>query len=391
MEKALAAILTLNSQRGPTVLILEDWHWSDEASRSALKHLIGVLSPYALMVVVTYRPECEADWGHQSYYTPIFLKTLDTANTEVIIKSLVKADHLPEGLGKLIHKRTCGNPLFIEEVCYSLIEEGLLSVKDGQASLTKSLEELSLPSTVHAIIRTRLDRLDKNARELIQRASVIGRVFSLGILKRIHSTEEALAELLESLKALDVIQQTRVLPEAEYAFRHVPTQMVVYETLLLRRRAELHGAIGRAIEEVHRERLEEQFSILAFHFAKSEYKDKAVQYCLTAGDQASDLFANHAATAYYKQALEIAQTLPESTEAREWQIDASLKLAAVGITRQDIERDNANLRVACDLAEELDDKSRLVRVLYWLGRIHYVLWEPKTALAYSRTELRDSR
>jgi len=52
MEQALVLIITRNTQNKPMILILEDWHWSDDASQAALKHLISVTAPYALMVVV---------------------------------------------------------------------------------------------------------------------------------------------------------------------------------------------------------------------------------------------------------------------------------------------------------------------------------------------------
>lgn len=387
MEEALAVMNTLNTQHQPMVLILEDWHWSDESSQAALNHLIGVIAPHRLMVLVTYRPEYSATWDYLSYYTPIVLKPLVAPHTENIIKSVIGAAYLPEGLGGLIHDRTDGNPLFIEEVCYSLIEEGVVVVKNGKAVLTRSLQNLTLPDTVNAIIRTRLDRLDSNSKEALRTASVIGRVFAHRILERLYSTETALSESLETLKALEVIQQIRFLPEAEYTFRHVLTQMVVYETLLLQQRREIHSAIGQVIEELYAEHLEEQASILAYHYTRSDRQAKAIEYALLAGDQAADLYANTEATTYYEQTLTMARSLPSSPEAQRWQIDATLKLAAVGITRQDIERDQKNLKKAHALAEDLDDKPRLARVLYWLGRMQYVLSNSQTAIEYAKQSL----
>lgn len=387
IEQALVAMITLNTQHGPMVLILEDWHWSDDASQTALKHLIGVTAPYALMVVVTYRPNYPASWGYLSHHTPVMLKPLDASNTESIVKSVTGAAHLPEGLGELIYERTGGNPFFIEEVCYSLIEAGVVVVKNEEGTLTQSLDKLSLPDTVQAIIRTRLDRLDRNAKEALRLASVIGRVFSLRILERISSAKAALSESLEALKALEVIQQIQVLPEAEYTFRHVLTQTVVYESLLLQRRKEIHGAIGLTIEELYSQRLEEQAPILAYHYIRSDQQNKAIEYALLAGDQAAGLFANTEATTYYEQAFAISQTLRVSPQVQQWQIDAALKLAAVGITRQDIERDRRNMEQAHTLAEALNDERRLAQVLYWLGRIHYVLWSPKIAMEYAQQSL----
>ena len=387
MEQALVAIITLNTQHGPMILILEDWHWSDDASQAALKHLIGMTAPHALMVVVTYRPTYPASWGYLSHHTPVMLKPLDAPNTENIVRSVTGAARLPEGLGELIFERTGGNPFFIEEVCYSLIEAGVVVVKNEEVTLTQSLDKLTLPDTVHAVIRTRLDRLDRNTKEALRLASVIGRVFSQRILERISSAKGAISESLEALKALEMIQQIQVLPEAEYTFRHVLTQTVVYESLLLQRRKEIHGAIGLAIEELYSQRLEEQAPILAYHYIRSDRQGKAIEYALLAGDQAAGLYANTEATTYYEQAFAISQTLPASPQVQGWQIDAALKLAAVGITRQDIERDRRNLEQAHSLAKALNDERRLAKVLYWLGRIPYILGDPQTAIKYAKQSL----
>ena len=71
IQKALAAINILNAKRKPYVLILEDWHWADEASDLALKHIISVIASHPVMVLVIYRPEYGSNWGHWSHHTPI--------------------------------------------------------------------------------------------------------------------------------------------------------------------------------------------------------------------------------------------------------------------------------------------------------------------------------
>jgi class 3 adenylate cyclase len=112
IQKALAAINILNSKRKPYVLILEDWHWADEASDLALKHIISVIASHPVMVLVIYRPEYASNWGHWSHHTPITLSALDTQNCSNIIKSVWGTEHLPQGISSLIYERTGGNPFF---------------------------------------------------------------------------------------------------------------------------------------------------------------------------------------------------------------------------------------------------------------------------------------
>mgnify|MGYP001354243314 CR=1 FL=1 len=120
-EEALAVIFTLTSRRQPIMLILEDWHWADEASDSALQYLIGTITNYPLLVAVNYRPEYEENWGQLSHHTSLVLKPLEAASAEALIKSSLNAEVLPQGLNSLIYARTFGNPLFVEEICSALL------------------------------------------------------------------------------------------------------------------------------------------------------------------------------------------------------------------------------------------------------------------------------
>jgi len=127
--------------------------------------------------------------------------------------------------------------------------------------------------------------------------------------------------------------------------------------------------------------------VLAHHYALSEHPHKVMTYALLAGDQAARLYANAEASTYYKQALTIAQTLPPTPEAHGAQIEATLKLATVGSTRADFERDQHNLEQARTLAETLADEPQLARVFYWLGRLAYVRGAFRTAIDYAEQSL----
>ncbi len=261
IREALAVICTLKAKGNPTVIFLEDWHWADDASEETLKRLAGMLSVYPLLVIVTCRPERSFDWLYSVPHARINLAPLDVAGATSISRFVLQADDLPEGLGELLYQRTGGNPFFIEEICRSLVENGLVQVAEGRATLQGSLAKLDLPDTVQAVIRTRLDRLDNEARQVIRHASVIGREFNRTILARVHgdTTElpKQLAQRLEKLQMLGLIQQTQVLPEPAYRFKHVLTQEVAYESILAHQRRSLHEAVGQAMEASYRDRLEE--------------------------------------------------------------------------------------------------------------------------------------
>ncbi|MBI3988378.1 MAG: AAA family ATPase [candidate division NC10 bacterium] len=384
--EAIRALTVAGSQRRPHVVIFEDLHWIDKTSEDYLVFLIESLAGVPLMLLTTHRPGYSVRWADKPYYTQIALDLLTEREAEAMVATLLGTHDLPPELLRLAREKAEGNPLFVEEITTSLLERGILVRRNGGISWAGAAV-VEFPATIHDIIRARIDRLEEPVKRTVQTAAVIGREFGLRLLTRISEMATEVQHYLDTLKHLEFIHETRFFPELEYIFKHAVIQDVAYQSLLVHRRKELHGAIGRAIEDLYADRLEEQAAILTYHYARSERQDKAITYTLLAGDRAARLYANAEATTYYTQALTIARALPASPERQRAQIDATLKLAAVGITRQDIERDRLNLEQARALAEALQDELRLARVLYWFGRMHYVRGDPQAAIAYARQSL----
>jgi len=371
INQALAALIILNSKRQPMVLILEDWHWSDEASDSALRHLISLIAPYPLMVVALYRPECTSNWPNWSYHTPIVLKPLNSRHIETITKAIWGVDFLPDGFASLIHEHTGGNPFFIEEVCTALTEDGTVRLEGRQAAFMHSLEKLSLPATVQAVLSARLDRLDPAAKEVIQLASVIGREFALRILEQIFDPGDRLSLSLETLKFQELIHQIRLIPEAEYMFKHVITQVVVYESLLLKRRKNLHARVGRAIEELYFERLEEQYEKLAYHYLNSSETGKAIHFLEMAGDKATRVHSLTEARRHYETVLSLFNAGKMNPELQDNFINLTLKWAEVSQYAPSDKISRA-LKLSLKYAQEFGKESRIAGVSYWIGRFAYM-------------------
>jgi class 3 adenylate cyclase/tetratricopeptide (TPR) repeat protein len=323
---AIAAIITIKSERQPLVLFLEDWQWVDHASESALKHLIRIAGTFPLMIVVAYRPNYSSKWSNWSYHTQIVLKSLNSLHSKNIVKSVFGVDHLPQELVELIITQTGGNPFFIEEVCHSLIESGVIEVHEAkQAILTQALETLAIPDKVQAIISARLDRLVPDAKETLRIASVVGRRFERQILNKIYKGKLLLSQVLKKLMALEMIQQTRVFPEAEYWFRHALTKEVVYNSLLLQRRKVLHGLVGKIIEEIYADRIEEHVNLLQYHFSMAENWAKAVHYGRLSAEKSLKLSQFPEAVTLFDHVLKWLLQMPEDRIRLETQIDILLQ------------------------------------------------------------------
>ena len=364
IHEALAACFILNSKKQPMVLFFEDWHWADEASDAALKHLVSITASHALMLLVIYRPEYAASWANWSHHSPINLKALDTHSSEDIVKSVWGVEHLPAGIALKIHQRTGGNPFFTEEISNALLEEKMVKIKDGEAILSQAPEHLDLPDTVQSVIRARLDRLDRFSRESLRLASVIGREFARRLLEQISTSKGKLSQALEELKVLEMIQQIRVIPEAEYMFKHVITQEVTYETLLHQKRKELHGLVGLAIEELYHDRIEEQVGLLYRHFNLAEDWPKAAEYGRRAANRAYRLGQFHEATVMYDNARSCLEHLPDDLPRQKILLDLLLDnvwpLQFLG--QQD------HILKICKMAETLADALQ-DRVL--MGRVYH--------------------
>ena len=326
IQKALAAINIINARRKACVLILEDWHWADEASDSALKHIISVIGSHPVMIIVIYRPEYAPNWGQWSYYSAILLNALEIQYCENIIKSVWGIENLPEGFSTLIYERTGGNPFFVEEISRALIEEGQVQIVDQGAVLAQSMEHLSLPDTVQSVIRARLDRIDQYSRETLRLASVIGREFTHRILEQIASSKKHLDRAIEDLKTLELIQQTGIMPEAEYMFKHVITQEVAYDTLLLQKRKDLHGLVGRAMEELYQDRIDEQVNLLHRHFSLAENWQKAAEYGRKAANRAYRLGRFQEAVILFDSTYSSLLKLPESQTRQEKIVDMLMEM-----------------------------------------------------------------
>ncbi len=370
MLEGLCAIFTLSATRGPTVMFLEDWHWADEASLEVLKQLAEMASAYSLLVVATYRPEGALDWSNLSHHTLIHLGPLEAPPSLRIMKAVLGAESFPEELGKRIHERTGGNPFFLEEICQTLVEEGTLKVEQGQAMLAGSLEKLHLPDTVEAVIRTRLDRLDHEAKELLCLAAVVGREFNREILQRTLADDAHLLRSLETLKALGLIQQIRVRPEATYKFKHALTQEVAYESLLQHQRKALHGLVGKTIEELHPDRLEEYWEVLAHHFSQAENWQKAVHYGRASAQKAGE----------FPEALNLLEKtrqwllkLSEDPQRQEMLIDILLQQERVCETLGERERQQRIIDELLALLEATQDRAKLAMIYCRQGELYTLL------------------
>src|SRR3984893_6772043 len=314
VPEALAAFLTAFGRQAPTMFLLEDWHWSDSGSREALRRLAEVIANHSLLVIVTTRPDTH-DRADSAYGgLRLDIGPLDFDDSVAIVKGVLQVQRVSDELARRVYERTGGNPFFLEEVCRALLEQGAVAERDGEAIPAKEVATLRLPDTVQAVIRTRLDRLDPDALEVLRIASVIGREFSNDVLVEVLGAERSPERAIEQLNAAGLIQQSGLPPERGCRFKHVLTQEVTYDSLLGHQRRSLYHLIGCAIERAPGGRGDDQASLLAHHFALAETWARAVHHGRRAAFRATALGQFTDALATLDHVRQWVLRLPEGEE-----------------------------------------------------------------------------
>ncbi|MBW2118436.1 MAG: AAA family ATPase [Deltaproteobacteria bacterium] len=319
--EALRNLMIRVSQEKPMVLTVEDLHWTDKTSEEFLDYLIGWLANTPIMLLLLYRPEYTHSWGSKSYYTKVGLDHLGTNSSSELIKAILEEGEVAPELRQLILNRAAGNPLFMEEFTHTLLENGSIERKDEKYVLSGKASDIQVPDTIQGIIAARLDRLEENLKRTMQVASVIGRDFAFRILQAITGMREELKSYLLNLQGLEFIYEKNLFPELEYIFKHALTQEVAYNSLLLKRRKEIHEKIARAIEKLYAERLEEFYEMLAYHYSKTENVSKACQYLKLSGDKALGNFSPSEAVQFYREAASLLRDQPDSRDNRRLRLE----------------------------------------------------------------------
>ena len=167
-----------------------------------------------------------------------------------------------------------------------VLESGLLQEREDHYELSGPLPPLAIPTTLHDSLMARLDRLAA-AKEVAQLGATLGRTFSYELLRAVTPLDEAaLQQALAQLVIAELLYQRGVLPQATYLFKHAMIQETAYQSLLRRRRQQVHQQIAQVLEAQMPETAETQPELLAHHYTEAGLSAKAVGYWQRAGHRA---------------------------------------------------------------------------------------------------------
>ncbi|MGB7455776.1 MAG: AAA family ATPase [Pseudolabrys sp.] len=375
------------TRSSPVLMIFEDAHWADPTSLEVLSRAVDRIAALRALLIVMFRPEFDPPWIGQPHVTALPINRLAQHEVVAIIDHLVGDKELPADVMAEIVERTDGNPLFVEELTKAVLEAE--SEGDGRRIVTAVPSPgLAVPGSLHASLMARLDRLG-SAKELAQIGAAIGREFSHALLSALVRKPEAeLGSALDRLIAAGLLFRQGVPPHARYLFKHSLVQDVAYGSLLRSKRHQLHAEIAGILESQFRDTIDSSPGLLSHHYKSAGKFDRAIPYSIRAGDVAASRYASSEATVHYQAAFDMASELQASDEAGNARVQAVLKLASVATRREHFERDLRNLEGVRQLAESGANRERLCRILYWTGRMHFVLGNFDRGVEYAQQALR---
>jgi class 3 adenylate cyclase/predicted ATPase len=389
-ERTLTALLDHMkrlSERQSVLMLFEDLHWIDPTSLELLSLAVDQIRDRRVLLVTTARPEFTPPWPSHRHVSIVALSRLDKAEGETLVAAVTKGKLLPPEVLHQILARTDGVPLFIEELTKMVLESGLLHEADNRYELAGPLPPLAIPSTLHASLLARLDRL-ASVKDVAQIGAVIGREFSYALLTAVAALPVVeLNAALGQLVNAELIFQRGVPPDATYQFKHALVHDAAYDTLLKSRRQELHGKIARVVEE--------QFSattkpgVLAYHYTQAANSDRASAYWLSAGRASLGQFALTEAERLLRLGLNQIDCLPPGAERDRRELDTQLCLGNVLIQAKGLaypEADQAFKR-AYALRTTLGRSRELIPILFGILVTRLIGGQPRAALEIAQEML----
>jgi class 3 adenylate cyclase/tetratricopeptide (TPR) repeat protein len=327
-QEAIKRILLRESLNQPLIVIFEDLHWIDGETQALLNLLVDAIASARILLLVDYRPEYRHDWGGRTHYTQLRLDPLGRESAREMVSALLGNKPELEPLRRLIGDKTEGNPFFVEEMVQALFEQGVL-IRNGYVKLMQPLSDIGIPSSIQAVLASRIDRLPPTEKELLQTLAVIGREFTLPLIRRMTGASEAEVEhMLSGLQSGEFIYEQPAFPDPEYSFKHALTQEVAYNSVLVERRKLLHERAGAAMEALYEGRLDDHLSELARNYQRSGNTVKALEYLQRAGQQAIARSSHAEGVALLTSALELLKTRPETPERMHQELAVQLGLGA---------------------------------------------------------------
>ncbi|WP_354126085.1 AAA family ATPase [Bradyrhizobium sp. RT9b] len=350
---ATRALVELRAKAGPTVILLEDLQWADEASTAALQGVLSIAGQYPLLILATARSDGLPSWFADATAQTLRLSPLGEAGGLSMLDELLGQSLALSGLKQRILEHTGLMPLFIEEVCRRLEETGALRSERGVSTVAV---ELGVPVTVQGVIASRIDRLAPPAKRMLQVAAAIGPQVPAWLVRSVAAlSETAFRHALAALSgaAMLVTASGPAHPATgDAVFAHELIRQVAYDAVTGPERIAIHGRILAELEAAEDDGAS-RLAAMAYHARMGQDWAKAADYAAKIARQSFAQSALIDATRNYETAVQALDRLPMSTaregKAIDLRIEARLAYANIGKVSRWL-----------DLAKEAEERSAAI-------------------------------
>jgi predicted ATPase/class 3 adenylate cyclase len=303
-HESVLQLLAAEAREAPILIVIEDVHWLDEASRELLEYLSRRLESEALGIVTTERPAGDGSYDSGPGDVIVRLGPIDAAAAAVLVAQAGSDVRLPPQMLRSVMQRSEGNPLFLLELARALARNPTVD---------------DLPVTVEGLLAARIDRLPPDDRALLRQAAVLGMDVDTGLLREVVEADLGFEATAARWRSLDEFLDEQ--PDGSLRFRHALIHDAAYASLPYRRRSALHDRIGRLIEARAQPSPEQAAEVLSLHFSRAGRNRKTWRYSLLAAERARARYAVAEAVEYYRRALGAAryQHTAPSAQAQAWE------------------------------------------------------------------------
>jgi len=364
------------SEVQPLVVFVEDLHWCDVSTLELLGHLIAQSPTARVLLLATARPEFTPPWPARSNLTTVQLARLTKRQTRDMIAAL-GGPKLPADTLDALVARADGVPLYVEELTKAMAESGVAQGVEG------------IPASLADSLMGRLDRLSA-AKEVAQRAAVLGREFGYPLLAAtVGMDEAALRHGLARLVEAEILFARGEPPAATYTFKHALIQETAYQSLLKRTRQQLHARVAKVLEERFPERVASEPEVIARHYDQAGLAAQAITHYQRAGDRAAQRCAYEEAIGHLRRALALVGTLPAdpARDAREVAVQMALGSSLVAVRGFAHAETGAAYERVQSLGEAAGNAAMLVHARLALSNLYVNRGEPDRGLMFAEQVL----
>jgi predicted ATPase/class 3 adenylate cyclase len=364
----------------PTVIFLDDVHWADDKSLDLINHIVRAKRHLRLMIVCLARPSIferrSLPWADQDdFHTRIELIPLLKEETrDLVCDILQRVDRIPENLCANIVTTSDGNPFYVEEIIKMLLDDGVIIKGAETWSIdARRLTDLRIPPTLTGVLQARLDALPDAERAVLQRASVVGRIFWDSAVAALQvdgePTVDHLPDCLTALHRRELIrsrEQSAFSGAEEYIFRHNILHDVTYESVLRRLRRVYHAQVADWLINRSGDRINEYNGLIADHYERAGQTGNAVTYLSRAAESALNISAYREAISLVERALALLAEDPETlTNELEARLKEQMAQAYYGLSN--FAAAQQLFQESLELYTRAEDSRGIINVLYRLG------------------------